>query len=628
MEIFVDRRTDLCARIPFDTSIEVKYEGVEGPIEVDCINLSTGGVSIRSAVLAEPGTTTYCSFWSAMQETNIGVWGKVVWVHNCGDRDGEIGICFQGLSTHQKSAIFGLISERVEPIGPKESEETSPVIAKLLLDGTSSPIETHVLQREGNCVTFVQELELLQLERGLLAYESDNDTYRGRIEAVELQVDGYTPKLLITMRQESVYADDIAESQVQSEKAIQPNISQRLEGLGPEAEPTVEEIEWQPAAATHQTRSEEEYQTEDPLHHCSEPERKRSAPEPAGLFQLPEDDLPEEWPQSRAQHIRDKGQALSQSGKRAIITFLLFAWSHIKPTLLGLLRTAGSVIGGISVGSTSQLKKAFIQKLFPLIKTAFTFLLGIRPFKRIRRTTAVSSGYAHSGNLSGQNQNRVRKNGMLRSIALFAAAVLGTGLAVYGFAPIDDGNRIPLHRKVSVDSPIEKAVPLTPTDEVEKENSIDTPAIDPKDDPHTRENRDRTLMAVSNDHKLSTTRNQQPVTQEKILNLPAQKENPKVPSFGSKNVLNGQHYTIRMSKNVKELRGIPDKGGFTVIIPGSLSFDRAGPIAKAHPLVRRSMILNRGDHSALTIRFRNGVTPSYRVAANGASLEITIAESS
>ena len=40
--------------------------------------------------------------------------------------------------------------------------------------------------------------------------------------------------------------------------------------------------------------------------------------------------------------------------------------------------------------------------------------------------------------------------------------------------------------------------------------------------------------------------------------------------------------------------------------------------------IERAMILNRGDHSELTIRFVEGRDPAYRVEARGATLELTV----
>jgi hypothetical protein len=81
-----------------------------------------------------------------------------------------------------------------------------------------------------------------------------------------------------------------------------------------------------------------------------------------------------------------------------------------------------------------------------------------------------------------------------------------------------------------------------------------------------------------------------------------------------------------MSRPVDAIEGTRLTDGFRVRIPGSLSRDRAGPIASTHPHVERSMILNRGDHAELTIRFTEGRTPTYRVVARGSAIEILISE--
>ena len=95
--------------------------------------------------------------------------------------------------------------------------------------------------------------------------------------------------------------------------------------------------------------------------------------------------------------------------------------------------------------------------------------------------------------------------------------------------------------------------------------------------------------------------------------------------FGQPNVSHGQTFTLRMSQNVTGLVGRPDPSGFDVRILGALTLDRAAPIATSHPAVATAMIINRGDHADLAIRFRDGMAPAYHVAVRGASVEITIA---
>ena len=95
--------------------------------------------------------------------------------------------------------------------------------------------------------------------------------------------------------------------------------------------------------------------------------------------------------------------------------------------------------------------------------------------------------------------------------------------------------------------------------------------------------------------------------------------------FGTPEIENGRSFLIRMSQPVSVLRGTARADGFTVEVPSSLSLDRAGPIAASHPFVERAMILNRGDHSELTVSFVSGRSPAYRVSARGSAIEVLIA---
>jgi hypothetical protein len=95
--------------------------------------------------------------------------------------------------------------------------------------------------------------------------------------------------------------------------------------------------------------------------------------------------------------------------------------------------------------------------------------------------------------------------------------------------------------------------------------------------------------------------------------------------FGASSV-RGRHFILQMSAPVKALSGSSDDGGFSVIIDGALSLDRAGPIAANHSGVARAMILNKGDRAELTIRFRDGLSPKYQVLAKADTIEITIEE--
>jgi len=110
-----------------------------------------------------------------------------------------------------------------------------------------------------------------------------------------------------------------------------------------------------------------------------------------------------------------------------------------------------------------------------------------------------------------------------------------------------------------------------------------------------------------------------------LATVPLPPERVQGVAFGAEQVPGGEKYVLRMSNPVTAMDGLVEADGFSVVIPGSLSLSRAGPIATAHPDVEHAGILNRGDFSELTIRFVAGRRPAYRVEARGPAIELTIA---
>jgi hypothetical protein len=95
--------------------------------------------------------------------------------------------------------------------------------------------------------------------------------------------------------------------------------------------------------------------------------------------------------------------------------------------------------------------------------------------------------------------------------------------------------------------------------------------------------------------------------------------------FGDATVSRPQTFTLRMSREVSGISGRRDPAGFDLRIDGALTLDRAAPIAASHPAVATAIIINRGDHADLAVRFREGMAPAYRVVVRGAAIEVAIA---
>lgn len=94
--------------------------------------------------------------------------------------------------------------------------------------------------------------------------------------------------------------------------------------------------------------------------------------------------------------------------------------------------------------------------------------------------------------------------------------------------------------------------------------------------------------------------------------------------FGDVEVPNGRVFVLRMNGSVASFEGEAQELGFKVRVPGRRSLDRAAPLVDAHPAIARALILNRGGYSELTVDFKPGLKPRYRVVGKGDTLELTI----
>ncbi|MGB5812137.1 MAG: PilZ domain-containing protein [Polyangiales bacterium] len=155
--------------------------------------------------------------------------------------------------------------------------------------------------------------------------------------------------------------------------------------------------------------------------------------------------------------------------------------------------------------------------------------------------------------------------------------------------------------------------------EVEAAEPVGGPGETPESDRQTADHADPGMAAVGGKAPSETTgqtvEQGAPMPPERVEGL----------AFGADQVAGGEKYVLRMSNPVQRMDGLVEDDGFSVIVPGSLSLSRAGPIATAHPDIEHAAIHNRGDFSELTIRFVAGRHPAYRVEPRGPAIEITIA---
>ncbi len=661
MEIFVDRRNDRHCRINTDSSVELVHEDFEEPFEADCVDLSPGGAAVRASCLPEVGTSFICRFEGNDGGQSVEVLGTVVWAHLEGDRKGEFGLRFLDVDERTEELIAAMLREsgiepEPSPLGREVDAGTDDSVSQLYLDGVPTPIAARITRSIDGMTTFEQELSLLRIERGVSARHPGGQPRRGTIADVQLLVEDDTPKLVITVRHQDREPEDaVVAEPVEAIEGALPLDAERTAALPPEpeaaaacasepeAEPDDEGLaSWEPVIASFEKPerlpSEIGAPEPEPVRSAQQPAESGTASSSRDLFALGEGEEDDPWPADHLSSLR--------ASARVYLRHCLDALAWLKATLLPVAGTLSSrlreqTLPALFLGASGarEATRSFWQKrVLPLLLSGARAFRLPRPFQRRRRTTAFVAQSERSESSRGRSWKQ-RTFSVGRALLLPALAIGGGLLAAYGFGTWWSGDAaIPLHRPVDAEArteqrvesetappsepTVKERVPHTENKSIASAGEVNGVRPEAVEAPASA---DQPAPAASAQDEAAATA---AAAEEK--GAPESRRaagKARGPVFGSRKLNGGRNYMLRMSRKIEQLRGTPDPGGFTVIIPGSLSFDPAGPIAATHPLVRRSLILNKGDHAALTVRFAKGASPAYRVSAVGSSLHISIAES-
>jgi hypothetical protein len=313
--------------------------------------------------------------------------------------------------------------------------------------------------------------------------------------------------------------------------------------------------------------------------------------------------------------LRRQSAALGAATSRSLGALYRKASPEVRERVL----RAGNVAGGV-----------YADRIGPQIGAMRRLALGKLTGRR-RRTTAAPNSAAQAAPGSGLGRTVL--------LGLLAAGAIGFG--VYALAPAaDDSPR--LHRNVDPNAlPSEPLAPVSATAPVDLASDPALVAPDPKVVPNAHAVPAASPFAVDVRGKAAAARKPilaaavaAPVVAtapsaavaagSAVASAPLAAPAARKLRFGAASAPRGRRFALRMSGRIQNLSGSDDPGGFTVNIAGCLALDRAGPIASAHGAVERSMVINRGDHAELTIRFDQGKHPAYQVVAEGSTLYVTI----
>jgi len=650
MEPELERRSNTGSRIPLDVLVELSHEGFDEPFEADAMNVGMGGLSMRAPYLPDIGSRLVCRFQCPPEGASVEADAEVVWAHDSGTHTGEFGLRFVELGPDAHRAIRRMVhgQEGYVPPPPPTSDapaasEASPraTMVEIRLDGVASPLIGRVVHSDATGMAIEQELPFLKLRTGV----TTGDGRRARIEAVDLAVEGDTPRLVVDLSYDRLGGPP--SFVVPEADATIPDF---LPTAGP-SEPHDTPVDLRVVPAQTQsgggviTTGRETpilFRVEgrdEPSEQFSEPEREARVPAeptapgvvlPGSLSALPAP-------------LQEPILALRVWAVAAWATTRTFArrsWRHIElhgvPWGRALLRASRNALTSAVVTVRSRIS----HRLPGLLA------------RGKRRRTAPPPADSNVARHRPRPQAKPRPRSRRRTVAISAAVAAAVALTVYALSPSEEPSVPPpveLHRDVVVTTALPADVPsqeqgdVAPVVDVEATLPVPEPRVAAPAPARAQPVMPRALAAPSREagpmprptfpSLREGARPQAPdsMPQTSPYAVDVRGEAPQGVSqadgrsFGAPQVAGGRRFTLRMSRPVRELRGTREADGFTVTIPGTLSLDRAGPIAAAHPLVERSMILNRGDQAVLSIRFVSGRNPDYRVVARGSTVEVSIA---
>lgn len=677
-----DRNQRVALRIP----VELGQGGFEDAFEASTVNLSKGGLSMRSACLPDPGTRLSCRFRALPSGTLVTAAGEVVWAHLDGAESGEFGLSFVDLDPKTEWLIEEMLAEQARIEGPRPDGEVAAAVAQLELEGSGGAIAARVAREDGQTVVFEQPLDVLSVGRGVRAHAEGEKGKKGRqgsITGVELRMVGSVPMLAVTVAfdeggssvglvpaaaPEHDTAPDLpAPDALQAAPAMDPRSTllefeaERAEAAAdaphdddePRAHEALHERD-QPAAEAFEPEGVHERPTANPALEAPDVAMfvsPLSAPRPEvrvkPQLQPPQVKLQVQPAAAPATQAREPSVAFRVASTDADDQAELGAMFEPEPSSLQRVATrvllALRVHGGSALRAAGPLAHGAYDKAAPVLRT-----LGLR-LGALMRTLVLERVGPQLGALrrmlaAALSPRRRRKttapstlmaaaerSGLWRTVLVSVLGAMAFAMAVYAFAPTPSDDALPTRRPV-------KRLPGAQSAEDARANAAAQPpplldplalAAEPSAAPDPRLVPSASSVPAGSPFAIDVRGGRKAALSSGEAGAATSTAAPtptkgKTLRFGAAQVTGGKRFVLRMSARVTALEGAADAGGFTVVASGGLALDRAGPISSALPAVKRSMIINKGDRAELSIRFAEGKRPAYQVLAEGNTLTVVI----
>lgn len=692
MEHLHDTRGERTPRFPLDeVLIELSHSEYDDVFEADAVNVGPGGLALRSALLPEVGSRLRCRFASPLDGDLIDADCEVMWAESSGPHMGEFGLRFAEMDGASAESLRRLVEscdgylppEHATGLGwnqphasdaepsdelpcddesavsaSEEPVSEEPATVALRLDGVASELVAEVAHASHDALLVEQELPFLRIGTGV----ASEDGRRGVLQAVDLRLEGDTPRLVLT-----VSFPDASPAAAEAQALLTEALEEPVEAVTdldtlPDAIPAFPGAEAQADDAADEAPIVERAAPRKPeaakrvaaasIADALEAEVENARPAPV------ESKTPSRRPSEGRERDTPRAFAVESAprGPRAIESEALVEESAERSSLAG----AAAVLATAKTAFLSSAEKGgpLLEKLVAALRRALARLVEV-VIPRLREGVSASAAFGKRFGAAlaeklkqeseaeaelpprrvqrrpGQPEPRASRasasapvekprSGKKNALVIgFALAVVGLG--AYGMVRGASDTPAPAAPAPAAITP-EPAVTAAP-EPTQPAASAVAPAAAPVAMPTAPRALPEPQYAAGQmpapTYPTMRTSDATTATTVSPATSPAPQGGPSM-SFGAADVPNGTPFELTMSTPIEGVYGQVTPTGFTVRIPNTYSLSRAGPIAASHPYVDRAAITNLGDAAELRIDWKPGRNPPYRVEARGSKLVVIL----
>lgn len=645
-----ERRDASAPRRPFQTPVDVTPLADGERFKGDSIDLSAGGIAVRSAFLPEVGELVECRF-DTDESKGLRARAEVVWTDGRNPLSGAFGARFVELPADVEDAVRRVTDETSRPAQVPSVKATAPTDetkVKLFIQGMDAPLRARVRTRQEGAMIVGSDLSFLKLGEKVEVEAAAAQKVSGTIETVEVEVDSRTrvPRLVLTIETDPAARKRAAEAAAQKPNA-QPTPTKLLT-VDAGAREVARPPRPRPAA-----REKEDAVTKPALEDATRVAEEKAAPMPLTR--------PARRPTNGTNVIGAKAEVSSEpeieedenldDAEASSPGWFSNGLTAVRGAVGRLGETCGPVVQGLSHK---------VKKLATARRNASEDVQDEAPPPRrgLRPQHAAPSAQSSEPDATTTQGRRGKR------VAVYAAGALAVAAGVVAIASTAGPRTEPPRPQVAVTAetattegaPAPEGTPATPENvdpSASPEPGATPRAAQPEPRWVTGQNPRSADLAAAAGSSGAQVENEPPVFRAPPARPRANTVAARVASpppaitpalrpvtarsqvviatptrpvvFGNPAVRSGTVLRLRMDGPVSHIGGVGARGAAIVLnLPGRQSLDMAAPLARLDPRIAGAGVINRATGAELTLRFREAAPP-FVARSRGDAIEIVLA---